>query len=87
MAAATLRRPARPETNGWRSAARCGVLAAAGALLAAAGAGAGTVGPDVVVFSFTDVESYGSASGFSAYAIGTRSCNRGDVNQIGRAHV
>ena len=35
-------------------------------------------GPDVTVFAFTDVGSYGSANGFAAYAIGTRSCNRGD---------
>jgi hypothetical protein len=64
-------------------------LAVAGALgLAAAGiAGLGAhrsdaggpVGPDVVVFGFTDIGSNGVADGFAAYAVGTWSCNRGDA--------
>lgn len=38
------------------------------------------VGPDVVVLSFTDVSNNGGPSGgFLGYAIGTRSCNRGDA--------
>ncbi len=40
---------------------------------------AGAAGPDVTVFSFTDIQSYGSADGFAAYAVGTVSCNRGDM--------
>src|SRR6185503_5253793 len=36
------------------------------------------VGPDVVVFSFTDIGNYGSSGGYAGYSIGTRSCNRGD---------
>ncbi|HET9768346.1 MAG TPA: hypothetical protein VFS60_15940, partial [Thermoanaerobaculia bacterium] len=36
------------------------------------------VGPDVTVFAFTDIGSYGSSGGYAGYAIGTRSCNRGD---------
>lgn len=35
-------------------------------------------GPDVTVFSFTDFGNYGASGGFVGYAIGTRSCNRGD---------
>ncbi len=59
----------------------CGIAALAAFLIAggdSAQAGA-TVGPDVTVFSFTDIGSYGSADGFAAYAVGTRSCNRGDA--------
>jgi hypothetical protein len=37
------------------------------------------VGPDVTVFAFTDIGNYGSSGGFAGYAIGTRSCNRGDA--------
>jgi len=38
------------------------------------------VGPDVVVFALTDVSNNGGPSGgFLGYAIGTRSCNRGDA--------
>ncbi len=41
---------------------------------------AGTfVGPDVVVFNLTDVHSNGPQDGFMGYAVGTRSCNRGDA--------
>jgi hypothetical protein len=40
---------------------------------------AGAAGPDVTVFNFTDVHSWGSADGFAAYSIGTVSCNRGDA--------
>ena len=36
------------------------------------------IGPDVTVFAFTDIGSYGSSGGYAGYAIGTRSCNRGD---------
>ncbi|HEX4961854.1 MAG TPA: hypothetical protein VF173_13505 [Thermoanaerobaculia bacterium] len=42
-------------------------------------AGAAASGPDVTVFSFTDISSYGSANGFAGYSVGTRSCNRGDT--------
>jgi hypothetical protein len=59
-----------------------GCVAALAALLGAAGdsvqAGT-TTGPDVTVFTFTDIGSYGSADGFAAYAVGTTSCNRGDT--------
>jgi hypothetical protein len=61
--------------------AACGVAALA-AMLAVTGdsAQAGSaVGPDVTVFSFTDIHSYGSTGGFAAYAIGTNACNRGDT--------
>jgi hypothetical protein len=36
-------------------------------------------GPDVTVFNFPDVTSYGPQDGFVAYSVGTRSCNRGDT--------
>ncbi len=59
-----------------------GCVVSLAALLAAAGdsaqAGA-AVGPDVTVFDFTDIHSYGSSGGFAAYAIGTNACNRGDA--------
>ena len=32
---------------------------------------AGRVGPDVTVFSFTDISSYGSSGGFAGYSLGT----------------
>ena len=35
--------------------------------------------PDVTVFDFTDLGSYGSADGYASYAVGTRSCNRGST--------
>lgn len=61
-------------------AACCG--AALAALLATGGgpAQAGTaIGPDVTVFSFTDINSYGSADGFASFSVGTTACNRGDA--------
>jgi hypothetical protein len=39
----------------------------------------GAVGPDVVVFSLFDTVRHGPEDGFVGYAIGTRSCNRGDA--------
>jgi hypothetical protein len=54
-------------------------IAALAAILATVGNSGAAVGPDVTVFSFTDLNSYGSASGFAAYSVGTRSCNRGDT--------
>jgi hypothetical protein len=57
-------------------------IAALTAILATIGGSAQAapaIGPDVTVFQFTDVGSYGSANGFAGYAIGTRSCNRGDT--------
>ena len=58
-------------------------IAALAALLAVGGGSAAqteaAVGPDVTVFSFTDIGNNGSANGFTAYSLGTRSCNRGDV--------
>jgi hypothetical protein len=56
-------------------AALAAVLCVAGDLAQAAPAG----GPDVTVFDFTDVSSYGSANGFAAYSLGTVACNRGDA--------
>ena len=40
---------------------------------------AGASGPDVTVFAFTDIGSYGASGGFAGYALGTTSCNRGDA--------
>lgn len=37
------------------------------------------VGPDVTVFSLSDVGNYGSSGGIRGYSLGTRSCNRGDA--------
>jgi hypothetical protein len=58
-------------------------IAALAALLAAGGGSAAqteaAVGPDVTVFAFTDINNYGSANGFTGYALGTTSCNRGDA--------
>jgi hypothetical protein len=74
--------------NGLRSALTRRVLIAACclaglAVLAVAGGGsaqaAGVIGPDVTVFSFTDISSYGSSGGFAAYSLGTNACNRGDA--------
>jgi hypothetical protein len=48
------------------------------AVMGLARAGA-AVGPDVTVFNFTDVANYTASGGFCAYAVGTTSCNRGDV--------
>jgi len=50
------------------------------AALAAIGLGRAdaAVGPDVTVFSFTDIGNYGASGGYCGYSIGTRSCNRGD---------
>ncbi len=61
-------------------AAGCIVFLAA-VLTTAGGSGeaGAAVGPDVTVFSFTDVGSQGSSGGFASYSIGTRSCNRGDT--------
>lgn len=59
-----------------------GCIAALAVLLAVDGGSSRAVaagGPDVTVLSFTDVLSYGSASGYAAYALGTTSCNRGDA--------
>ena len=55
------------------------ILATVGDAGQAGAAEAAGVGPDVTVFSFTDIVSYGSANGFAAYAIGTDACNRGDT--------
>jgi hypothetical protein len=60
-------------------AASCVSAALAAVLATAGGSAQAGVGPDVTVFSFTDVGNYGSADGFAAYSVGTRSCNRGDV--------
>jgi len=57
-------------------------IAALAAVLATGGGSAQAVtaiGPDVTVFAFTDVNSYGSADGFASFSVGTRSCNRGDA--------
>lgn len=55
-----------------------GVTGAAGLWVHRSNAGT-FVGPDVVVFSLTDVSSHGPQDGFMGYAVGTRSCNRGDA--------
>jgi hypothetical protein len=72
------RRPVSPR----RALLAAGCVAALAALLIVldiTGQAGASAGPDVTVFSFTDVGSYGSADGFAAYAVGTRSCNRGDA--------
>lgn len=37
------------------------------------------IGPDVTVFTFNGVNSYGSDGSFAGYSIGTTSCNRGEA--------
>jgi hypothetical protein len=54
-------------------------MAVLAVVLATVGDSGAAVGPDVTVFSFTDVGSQGSSGGFVSYSIGTRSCNRGDI--------
>lgn len=57
-------------------------IAALAVLLAVDGGSSRAVaagGPDVTVFSFTNIGNYGSADGFAAYSLGTTSCNRGDT--------
>lgn len=55
----------------------CGALAfPAGPLLAE---DVGTVGPDVTVYSLSGFSNYGAVGGVRAYALGTTSCNIGDV--------
>jgi hypothetical protein len=39
---------------------------------------AGSVGPDVIVAALTDIATYGTVGGITAYAVGTTSCNIGD---------
>lgn len=39
----------------------------------------GMPGPDVTVFDFTDISSYGTSGLFTAYSIGTNACNRGSA--------
>ncbi len=59
-----------------------GCIAALAALLVALDTGtpAGAAGgPDVTVFSFTDIRNWGVADGFVGYSVGTVSCNRGDA--------
>jgi hypothetical protein len=58
-------------------AASCAAIALVAVLATAGSSAQAVVGPDVTVFSFTDIASYGSANGFAAYSVGTRSCNRG----------
>ena len=64
---------------------RCGVVAAAAALLvvgataARAEAPNGVVGPDVVVFDIPSTYYWGTSGLTRAYSVGTTSCNRGDV--------
>ena len=52
--------------------------AAAGAAVAVHAQQGGEVGADIVVHGFTDIDNYGAADGFAAYALGTDACNRGD---------
>jgi hypothetical protein len=75
-------------TTGLRLVSKHRALLAAGCIAALAallivldttGQAGATGGPDVTVFSFTDVHSWGSADGFVGYSIGTVSCNRGDT--------
>jgi hypothetical protein len=54
-------------------------IAVLAVILAAADDSGAAVGPDVTVFSFTDIGSQGSSGGFVSYSVGTRSCNRGDT--------
>jgi hypothetical protein len=79
-----------PSVSNRRVLLAAGCLAALAGLLASGGSAqvkdaAGVsemaaVGPDVTVFDFTDIRSYGSfGDGFATYAIGTNACNRGDT--------
>lgn len=43
------------------------------------GGTAAAIGPDVIVGALTDIASYGTVNGISAYAVGTTSCNIGDM--------
>ncbi len=39
---------------------------------------AGTIGPDVTVFTLSDTNNYGTSGGIRGYSVGTTSCNVGD---------
>ncbi len=43
------------------------------------GAAGGAIGPDVTVLFTNGIDKYGAVGGITGYAIGTTSCNRGDV--------
>jgi hypothetical protein len=55
------------------------IAAAALALFFVPRASGGGIGPDVTVYSLDGVQNFGAVGGVRAYAIGTRSCNQGDV--------
>jgi hypothetical protein len=54
-------------------------MVAVAAFSVRAGAETSAAGPDVTVFSLSDVGNYGGSGGLHGYSVGTRSCNRGDV--------
>ncbi len=58
--------------------AACCIAAMAGILVTVGDSGA-AIGPDVTVFSFTDIGNFTASGGFASYSVGTRSCNRGDT--------
>jgi hypothetical protein len=69
----------------WRGRGLVAVCVVVAAVLAVAAVrvhtanAARAVGPDVVVFSFTDLGNHGASGDFVGYSLGTRSCNRGDA--------
>lgn len=58
---------------------RVAIVALAAALLLGAPVAAGTVGPDVTVFTLSDIGNYGVSGGIRGYSVGTVSCNIGDT--------
>lgn len=73
----------------WAVTASAGLLAIAlGSIDATArsarddGGAAGSIGPDVIVGSLPNTFTWGTIDGVSAYAIGTTSCNIGDVHLL-----
>src|SRR3954452_4303903 len=68
-----------PRLNRRALLAVCCTAAMAAILITAGDSSGAGIGPDVTVFQFTDIGNYGSSGGFAGYAIGTRSCNRGDA--------
>jgi hypothetical protein len=73
----TSNRP-RPPAHRRRAVALIVASSAAVAAVAVHAQQGGGVGPDLVVYGFTDIDSYGAEDGFAAYALGTDTCNRGD---------
>ena len=54
-------------------------LVLVGAIAGATPEAAGASGPDVTVFTLSDIQNYGVAGGIRGYSVGTTSCNIGDT--------